>query len=1413
MNDTQKYIRAYKRALPRMKEKVMASIVMLLISAVMATSATFAWISLSVSPEVSGIETTVAANGNLEIALSDKDGAAPDRSEIGDSGKNIALKNLTWGNIVNLSDPSYGLDALDLRPAELNTTGNLLTTPLKVVTYGTDGRVDKFSSSLKYANWNEEGQTFAVPGVPEYGVRAVTTVTYKNMSGNTEYADMVTELDTNFSAATNIYNSMITDENVLNALKGLIGAYVQTKLDSDGSPDVTEYIPALYDMMVRFGNYVEAIGDVMCDIAHMQQYPHFDKDSRKFYTLETLLAAPASELEAQKISLPFLSTYKTLRTNLAKNTASMKTFADSVETGGTATMDDIYSIVNFMVDIPSTTIDNKAAGSIGVSDAASFLGSGTHKTVIQKGALKDMEWITGAKMYVQQMSIQVKYIITVTVKTSVETAATGPFPLVEAKIGVDNYEGGFAGGDAVANDTYAMAVDFWLRTNSPNAYVVLEGKPIIEQVELRDADGNIVYEEIDEEEVPILIDAVTGYEGVNRVWNDGTLTEFSTTQGNGSCYVFYSDDPASQQKTLELVSAMKIAFIDETGTAIAHAYMDTAHAYQEAGKVTVPLVLDSRSVEIVDAEGNYVQDSNGEKMYAVAHMEQNEAKRITALFYIDGTQLYNENVLADGKIQGQLNLQFGMNEQMNPAKDDELKYDEISLSAQASKTEFDYETDTDLSTQITLTVSGLEPETVKANFIRKINEMQGSREPQITFTPTGERNKWTATMTFDSPGNYVLREVMLDGVTYSLERPITVTIEGNGIKSLSCDKVMGGNSQTIMTAENNVEATYELVMASTSNKAQKIQGIIFDDTGKEIKADFIYQAGYYTTKVNFTSSGKYTMEYLIIDGDWYEIDAKLQKELQLYLGMKAEIKLSQNEFLLEGPQTVSVYAEVFNDIGEEITDEVVRAELGADSTVEIRYYHGSASNVVLDTDLEWNPSRGRYEGQMLITVAGRYSFGVLKLGSNYITTATSPQITVVSPKPPEYRGATVDTYQFSPDKDASVAVDIYESASAMVTATLVNAEKGKEYTVVGTAISTVNDITKWKFEIPKIDVSGNVADGGAQDGNWQLKELKLAGVYVDNEYYGEENPLVWTLASMESGNLTTKVVGEIHVTVKEKAQGPVEFNGRFMTENIVDDLQITISDFAGAPIEGISNVKLRYQLTSKGTTAFTSDTQLPHENVQRANTTLVSGSQTVYMADSINFKYAGRYATGVEFTLNNDVFIAGVTNEDETANFSVTALPAYSVSWTQLAAAPTSTNPAVGSSFKGNTSLTANGNSASLSNSIDSATNTATVYYAVTTSGVCTTTYTYTAPKLTITLDNSKMGSNFKSAEIALSNGSDVFKFSPSAYASEVEIGETVKTYSRTTVNETINRIKVYDNDGYEHWAVLEKPITIKLPY
>ena len=53
----------------QLKQKLMATLSMLLIATILLTTASYAWLVLSVAPEVTGISTNVGANGALEIAL------------------------------------------------------------------------------------------------------------------------------------------------------------------------------------------------------------------------------------------------------------------------------------------------------------------------------------------------------------------------------------------------------------------------------------------------------------------------------------------------------------------------------------------------------------------------------------------------------------------------------------------------------------------------------------------------------------------------------------------------------------------------------------------------------------------------------------------------------------------------------------------------------------------------------------------------------------------------------------------------------------------------------------------------------------------------------------------------------------------------------------------------------------------------------------------------------------------------------------------------------------------------------------------------------------------------------------------------------------------------------------------------
>ncbi len=125
------------------RKKLMAAVVMLVISAILMTSASYAWFTISTNPEISGMTTQVVTNENLEIALASTGGAEPAATAVNQSGNQY-----TWGNIVNLSSTggtaytAYNSLNKTLRPATLGSSG--FSYPI----YGSDGRISGNLQSL-----------------------------------------------------------------------------------------------------------------------------------------------------------------------------------------------------------------------------------------------------------------------------------------------------------------------------------------------------------------------------------------------------------------------------------------------------------------------------------------------------------------------------------------------------------------------------------------------------------------------------------------------------------------------------------------------------------------------------------------------------------------------------------------------------------------------------------------------------------------------------------------------------------------------------------------------------------------------------------------------------------------------------------------------------------------------------------------------------------------------------------------------------------------------------------------------------------------------------------------------------------------------------------------------------------------
>ena len=1415
--ETTARIEQYRNELPRKREKIFAAAMMLAIAIISAASATYAWITLSASPEVTSIDTTVAANGSLEIAMANGTGAAPGRSAAGDStGKdsNVVRANTTWGNLVNLSDPSYGLANVVLRPAALNSTTGLLTNPLYGVEYGDDGRVTGMvnGDDFAYTYYDPDAGMFLVDLKGEHlGVRAISTVKYENLEGTEQMNELLSAATTSLNVAKGNYGIITNAEKdpgkgYINSLQGLIQVYAQNVIDRKPTNTlaVTDYVPDLYEMVQDvYDKVMLKTGESYVHMANLYDVLRGDKQGRWFVgtnALEELITAykgdklPEGFTKAAVGFKQFVTDYRAFQTYLKKGTeddfSDLKTdqqkkslayWAYLARNGTTVYWSDINTQINWLCDISTATVDGYTlSGLSNISTALKVLqGKGPHSAVLHKGVIQRLEKRLGQHMKPKiTITVDPAGLGTVgalagkqTLDAIVTTDAGAPYDApadIEAIKKLNT--GSFRGDTATAEDTHALAVDLWLRTNAGasatvtatiekgtdtdnnsytktteplRAYLTLEGKVRIQEVSeratIKAPDGNtydaftgtgtvegkkvevVAYQKdgkyyyIDENNTEQVIpstmglsytpkmdtrEVVVGYDGVNRVWSDTQMAPYevegatSTTQGGGSCYTFYASTEADQKRFLDLLGSMRVAFIDGEGNLIGAATMDTEHYYAENGKVTVPLALDKTSALKLGV------DKDGDDVYGLMPLVKNAATRVTAIVYLDGQKLTNQMVLASGDIQGNLNVQFGSctaykittvtqtgetDNENNPITTTTVEYTQegsanepienepvmtetIKVSATLTgSTTVDFDPDKPHSVDVNVKVEGsANPSNVYVRFIRAISSTQGVQQDKVTLSGNGA--DWTGMMTFDKPGNYVLRTVWVDGVEYDLSHdPLTVAVKGASVNSLTCDAITSGSFARIMQSGSSFKTNMTLGFTSSKQTPSRVNGIFMDEDGRQVNVPFYLESGNWKGTATFYTSGVYTMRYVEIDGEQFEISENLQPTLELQLGLKSGTRISASaetqqklldmapagmtvtptRFVLDPSKgdkdgvTLTVTTKLYDNTGAEITGL---------SGVKIYYSRVGSVTGGLDANLTWNASSNAYVGEFHIGTAGTFRFSKIVItqasGVSTITAATADtnSIQVMPPDDAQYMQGDphTDPYQYAPNKDAKMTVAIAYSSAADRVKAVIAAANGKEYTVEGTLgvedtghmTDGITSINLWNFELPKEESTG------LQEGRWTLKAITLYGVYYDGSYYDGENGVTVDVAAE---NITTKVVNNIVVTLSGSSRS---FTGDFMDDHKVNDLTVTVADYEGQPIEDITvgNVKVSYTrgTVSLDTYGYTSDAPSPQIT---GTGSPENGSATEYRISEMNFQMAGAYKSAeVTLTINGVSGTAGKAN-------------------------------------------------------------------------------------------------------------------------------------------------------------------------
>ncbi len=697
------------------KKKLTAAIAMLLVATIMMVSSTYAWFTLSTAPEVTGITTSVGANGNLEMAL--LNGNANDdategannsgntykdmtriTSNVGDSsaatGQTVAKANMTWGNLVDLGATDgnknvYGLDKITLNPARLHIAeGKVSVTDsiLNTATYGNDGRVvDVSGKTYSTANYDATGGSFKfVTANASYGVRAIggNDNLSKQQAGllaakaayvqymNTAKGKVVTSVQQNGQDLTNAIltlatdgdgNKSITDAKQQNAIKALIQAF------SDGADQI--------DLA-----YIEAIkaAATSLDEAKYEAVLTAIKDKTKASEAVTAIQALANAAGETKVDMTIPQDISNAITALANLRSSIKAASDSVN-AGTA---DYKAALNALVNTSSNSsilingykLKEPAGGPVTGEKYVMVKkteGEGyTYSSDFISSAVKGVEVKMGDNtgVFAEFASLANNYSIPTIVTVNVSLGGMTidlkdvSFTLTTTAT-VTNYtnvtravtEATAAGNDTAAStflsDTYGYAIDLAFRTNAAGSSLLL------------------------------------ATDGVQRIYNGtddkGTGASTNTdTLGGGSTMTFKTVTGAvmTTDQIKALMGAIRVVFMNpEDGTIYGIASVDTIAADTEdttalTGKLTLKKVTFNTDGSIQKLEAG--EDGSDVKSGKLLELPQNTPTKLSVVVYLDGDKVDNSMVANTDVMQsitGSLNLQFKSSADLNPMDYSPLK--------------------------------------------------------------------------------------------------------------------------------------------------------------------------------------------------------------------------------------------------------------------------------------------------------------------------------------------------------------------------------------------------------------------------------------------------------------------------------------------------------------------------------------------------------------------------------------------------------------------------------------------------------------------------------------------------------------------------------------------------------------------
>ena len=615
------------------KKKLVGAVCMLLVASIMMVSSTYAWFTLSTAPEITGISTSVGANGNLEMALltSGSGDEQPNTFEnldkitsaVGDSVAKTAdakVSNLTWGNLVDLKDASYGLSDIKLMPARLNkgtdnntvNANNLLLT----ASYGADGRVTALDGQTVFAVKNGDKGFQYEQAKKTYGVRAIgmtsdlsqRQITFNNAKNAVS------------AAAGNAGNAF------RNAVTGNLSLLVSAAMNETENYTADE-IQAMRDVANGAKTTLERITNAYAQAVLAKVASDNANDDGKVEAVKSAVTGivSAADLSSKLTEANVNNEYTEKLTAIATAQQTVNSVIEKLKGDETTTAalkeTAAKPLIGGKADIEAFDKQGQpisfGEGLLKLANAAEvYLNGGVIKAIAAETGnlnlghpLQTMTAYAGAKNDAAKSGNL----------SDLSTTVTG----LASPAGADS---------ATISDTYGYALDMAFRTNAADSKLLLAGT------------------------------------GVQRVYKDGVNTD---TEGKGSTMTFTAGDGMKAEAVQPLMEAIRVAFIDpKVGTIYGIATLENFATSAEDNSTTGTLTL--RDYELA-ADGK-LTIKEGTKSAELMTLTQNQATRLTVVVWLDGDTVDNSMVTNGAKsLTGSMNLQFSSSADLVPMENTALK--------------------------------------------------------------------------------------------------------------------------------------------------------------------------------------------------------------------------------------------------------------------------------------------------------------------------------------------------------------------------------------------------------------------------------------------------------------------------------------------------------------------------------------------------------------------------------------------------------------------------------------------------------------------------------------------------------------------------------------------------------------------